>query len=241
MSKICVLIHGYLTDFHDFMSLPSALAPYYDQVILLTLPGHECKKNLKYFKLKNVINYVENEINQIIVNNEVDVIGFSLGGALAKYIAVKFPINKVALLSPAIKYFNLALFKEKIEYVSQMKKNIDKEEYAKEIAEFRKNDHEAFQFVMNNTFKKFNVVNGIEFCKIVNYITKTKDPILCPMLIVRGSLDELVPASVIKECYNLCINDDKQVYEITGIGHMLLRTKYEKAIIKEIKKFLIGE
>lgn len=240
MPKVCVLIHGYLTDFHDFVSLPRELSSDYDQVILLSLPGHECKKNLKYFKMKNVINYVENEINQVITNNQVDVIGFSLGGALAKYLAVKFPLHKVVLLSPAIKYFNISLIKEKTKYINEIKKNANKEEYAQELAEFRKNDRDAFQFVMNNTFKKFSLANGIEFCKIVNYITKAPGTIACPMLIVRGSLDELVPPTVIKECYDLCTNADKQVYEIMGIGHMLLRTKHEKTIIKEIKKFLIG-
>ena len=41
MSKICILIHGYLSDYRDFTALPAHLLNNYDQMIMLNIPGHQ--------------------------------------------------------------------------------------------------------------------------------------------------------------------------------------------------------
>lgn len=69
MSKICFLIHGYLTDYRDFKSLPFEIMKDYDQVILYQLPGHNHKCSLKQFTKGNTFKSIDNEIKKIIINN----------------------------------------------------------------------------------------------------------------------------------------------------------------------------
>ncbi len=230
MSKICFLIHGYLTDYRDFKSLPQEIMKDYDQVILYQLPGHNHKCSLKLFTKGNTFKSIDEEMKKIILNNTIDVIGFSLGGALAWHIALNYPIHKLVLMSPAIRYFNLTLLSSKINY----KKNLE----AKERHNLISNDKEAISFVMHNTFPKFTLRNGAAFCAIVNDIQKEEGSINIPTLIIRGDLDELVPKRVITEISHRCTNPHVEIFKVPGIGHMMLRTEKEKQIVDKIKNFL---
>lgn len=230
MSKICFLIHGYLTDYRDFKSLPFEIMKDYDQVILYQLPGHNHKCSLKQFTKGNTFKSIDNEIKKIIINNTIDVVGFSLGGALAYHIALNYPIHKLVLLSPAVRYFNPRLLSSKIKY--------QKEALQEEKKLLRAKDKEAISFVLHNTFPKFTLANGLVFCSIVNEIQKEKGTINTPTLIIRGSLDELVPERVITDISKRCTNPKVEVMKVQGIGHMMLRTEKEKLIVNKIKNFL---
>lgn len=230
MSKICFLIHGYLTDYRDFCGLPNKIMSLYDQVILYQIPGHNHKSCLRLFTMENTFNSIDNEMKKIIDGNEVDVIGFSLGGALAIYIASTYPIHKLVLLSPAIKYFNHHILLDRTSYIRKIKKD--------EKAIFYKNSFNAIDFTIHNTLPKFNLANGITFCKIIDKINRTSGRIHASVLIIRGRLDELVPQKVITECINRIDNSNVKVYNVDGIGHMMLRTPKGGIIIKKVKDFL---
>lgn len=237
MSKVCLLIHGYLTDFHDFTSLPQFLIKQYDQVILLSLPGHEYKKNLKNFTKSNVFNYLDKEIEDVLTpNNIVDIIGFSLGGALAWYYSLKYQFNKVVLMSPAIHNINFHILIDKRKHHKELKK-LDKNIYKMELRKQKQRNKEAISFVFKNTFPKFKIKNGIEFLKIVKQIKKCDKKSSTPTLIIRGELDELVKKDVINIISNN-LTGYKEVYEVPNIGHMMLRTDYEQDIITKVIEFL---
>ena len=237
MNKICLLIHGYLTDYHDFTSLPQHLIKYYDQVILLCLPGHENKCNLKNFTKDNVFTYLDYEISKVMKpNNQVDIIGFSLGGALAWYYSLKYNFHKVVLLAPAIHNLNLNLVSDKWHHRKQLKQ-CDNNIYKEEIKKALQRDKEAVQFVIKNTLPKFTIGNGIEFIKIVKEINSMKGSSPVPTLIIRGELDELVKKDVIKIISDR-LTGIKEIYEVPNIGHMMLRTDYEQEIIEKIIYFL---
>ncbi len=240
MSKICIFIHGYLTDYKDFQKLPSELMKEYDQIILLTLPGHSDKSLINDFTKDNVFNYINHEIKEIINNNIVDVVGFSLGGALSWYIALNYRINKLILLAPANSYFNFFLINSKIKYLQELNK-LEKSKKIKLKAELKSRDNEAIKFILQNTLPKFSVKNGYHFCKIINEINKNKGTINVPMLVIRGNLDELVPKKSVDICFDRCINTYKEMYEIPDIGHMMLRTHRQEEIINKIKQFLTVE
>ena len=230
MSKICFLIHGYLTDYRDFKSLLLEIMKDYDQVILYQLPGHNHKCSLKLFTKGNTFKSIDDEMKKIILNNTVDVIGFSLGGALAWHIALNYPIQKLVLMSPAIRYFNPAFLSSKINYQKGLE--------TKDKQVLKNNDKEAISFVMHNTFPKFTLKNGVIFCTIVNAIYKEEGNVNVPTLIIRGTLDELVPEKVISEISHRCTNPHIEIFKVPGIGHMMLRTQKEKQIVDKIKNFL---
>lgn len=237
MNKICLLIHGYLTDYHDFTSLPKHLIKHYDQVILLCLPGHENKCNLNNFTKDLVFAYLDQEIEKVFKpTNQVDIIGFSLGGALAWYYSLKYKFNKVVLLAPAIHNINFQLFRDKWHHHKQLKQ-YGKTIYHVEMKKVAQRNKEAVQFVIKNTLPKFTIKNGIEFLKIIKEIQSKKDTSSSPTLIIRGELDELVKKDVIELISNR-LTGIKEIYEVPNIGHMMLRTDYEQEIIHKIIDFL---
>lgn len=230
MNKICFLIHGYLTDYRDFNGLPNELMKDYDQIILFQLPGHNHKSCLKAFTKNNTFNLIEEEMKRLTKDNVVDVIGFSLGGALALYIALKYKINKLVLLSPAIRYLNRYILLERSKYFRLLKKS--------EIKQYHQNSFDAIEFVMHNTLPKFSLTNGLTFCQIIDEVKKTKGLINVPTLIIRGTLDELVPSLTIEECLKRMDKKKVKVVKIEGIGHMMLRTPKKQEIIEQVKDFL---
>ncbi len=237
MSKICLLIHGYLTDFRDFTSLPQNLIKYYDQVILLCLPGHENKHNLKNFTKDFVFKYLDKEIENVInENNVVDIIGFSLGGALAWYYSLKYKFNKVVLLAPAICNINYKIILDRKNNQKKLKQ-LSKDEYKLERKKAKIRQKKAIQFVLKNTLPKFSFRNGYEFLKIVKHIKNNTKQSDTPTLIIRGELDELVKKDAVLIILNNLIGI-KEFYEVPHIGHMMLRTDYEQEIISKIIDFL---
>ena len=50
---------------------------------------------------------------------KVDVIGFSLGGAVAKYLAQSVSVHKLVLIAPAIKYLRNPVLTERLDYLFQ--------------------------------------------------------------------------------------------------------------------------
>ena len=146
MSKICIFIHGYLTNYTDFQGLPKAIMEEYDKVILLTLPGHNHIDSLNNFTKDNVFKYIKQEMEQIKDGNTIDVVGYSLGGALAWYIALNYKINKLVLLAPANNYLNIFLYSDKRKYLKRIRKyDIETQKRLKD--KLRKQEKDALDFV----------------------------------------------------------------------------------------------
>ena len=241
MSKICILIHGYLSDYRDFTALPAHLLNNYDQMIMLNIPGHQ-EGNINEFTRDRVFDYINNELTKVQYDKEsnlntIDVIGFSLGGALTWYIARHYKLRKIVLLSPALYYLNFGLVIDRNKYISKLKK-LPKEEQDLAIKKLKQREKEARKFAIENTIHKFKVKNAIEFIKIINKIRSEKTDINVPMLLIRGKLDELIQKKIINVCLKHNTNDCKVVYEPEDIGHMMLRTDRAEEIITKIKDFL---
>ena len=236
MKKIVILIHGYLTDFNDFGNLPKSLIKLYDYVVLINLPGHGRYHNLKQFKVQDTIQCVEEELEYYSKQGYVDLIGYSLGGALVRYLCVKYKIiRKAVLVSPATYYFSPLFAFAKMKYVLGAK---TKEERKAHYQEIKMNNHISYRIVRRHTIKRFKIDNGIVFCKLVKRINKIKGFNPSATLIIWGKLDELVPQASIQFCYHNCINANKEIVMIDGVGHVMLRSSKEKLIIDKIIKFL---
>ena len=236
MKKIVILIHGYLTDYNDFNHLPNKLTKLYDYVVLISLPGHGKYHDMKKFKVNDTIQLIEDEVEFYSKIGYVDLIGYSLGGALVRYLCVKYKtIKKAVLISPATYYFSPLFGIERMKYLFSAK---TKDERKKNHQELRNNDKMAYYVVRRHTFKRFKLDNGITFCKLIKKINKIKGFNPTSTLIIWGKLDELVPKSSVNFCYQNCINNKKALVMIDGVGHVIPRSNKEKIIIDKIMEFL---
>ncbi len=103
MRKVCILLHGYLGDEADFGLLPKALKPHYDDVIICQMPGHVSINRIYSFTFKETVEMLYEVIESYVKDAVVDIIGYSLGGVMASYLAKQYNFNKVVLISPSIK------------------------------------------------------------------------------------------------------------------------------------------
>lgn len=234
MKKVCLLIHGYLTDEKDFTTLPEKLNCLYDHVELFLIPGHG-SENMDNFTKDSVFKKVDEVVEQLEKDYDiVDVIGFSLGGALAKYVACKYEVNKLVLLAPAVKYFSPKTISRRINFMVGNKLTDEKSKFGNIVKE----DVEAVTFFIGSLKKKFNLKNYREFTNIIAHINEVTKDYNSKTLIIWGYFDELVPKGAIKMCYDECQNENKSVIIIPNIGHYMLRSTRGETIQTLIVNFL---
>ena len=94
MKKAILLLHGFATDKTDFDPIIPYLEKMYDHIEINNLPGHDV------LQLKDQMKKLQKEYEI------VDVMGFSMGGALATYLASHFKVRNLVLLAPAVLYIN---------------------------------------------------------------------------------------------------------------------------------------
>ena len=236
MKKIVILIHGYLTDQHDFNQLEKKLLPYYDYVVILDLPGHGFDHSMKDFKVDATLDYVDKEVEFYLKMGDVDLIGYSLGGALVRYLCVKYKkINKAVLLAPASKYLNFSCLNRRMKYYFSGK---TKEEKSINRKILKGNDEITRYIAKTQFFKNIRPSNIKVFRRLIKKTNSQKGDNPTSTLIIYGKLDELVPKKSAIYCFNNCINQSKELVLIDGVGHVLLKGVKGKEIEEKIIKFL---
>ena len=133
--KAILLIHGFAGGSYDYNSLNNDLELYncFD-VFTFTLPGHE-RMIIDKVTRKDWIKKAEDELEKIINAGygEVYIIGHSMGGVIASYLASKYKqVKKLVLAAPAFHYLSFKGNKvdviESIKKLPNLFKNYDPEE-----------------------------------------------------------------------------------------------------------------
>ena len=104
----CLCIHGFTGAPYEVEPLVGYLQERTDWVFSVpTLPGHGELSSLKGIHYQQWIDHAEAELDKLIETcDEVYVIGFSMGGLIASYLAANYPVKKLILLSAAAYYIN---------------------------------------------------------------------------------------------------------------------------------------
>lgn len=245
MKKAVLLIHGFATNSEDFDPIIPELAKIYDHIEAKNLPGHDTI-HLKGFKEKDTIDFVEHQISNLEKEYDViDILGFSMGGALAAMLASHHKVEHLILLAPAILYLNanypISRFKKYLHYLDaklalDIKKDSSKQyeidDYHMRLLE----DKDALEIFKRFIMPNYSLRTINEFAKIVKYCRNHLAPIEAKTLVIMGDIDQLVPKSVDKYLDDYC--KDKITITIKNASHMMLRSKKSQEIIEQIVTFL---
>lgn len=228
--KAILMIHGFVGGNYDFGNFHNELQLYRKfDVYTYTLPAHD-KIIVKDVKYNEWLDESKKQIEFLINHGykEIYLIGHSMGGVIAAYLASHYPqVKKLVLAAPAFRYFYFKDGKVDIKNLNNTLKNLT------EI--FKGEDTE--QIV--SRILKTPITTMIEFTKLVTHCENCVNYITCPTLTIRGTADIIVPSESTDYVYNAIKSKTNILISIKNLNHECFTNKNSKEITNIIKEFLI--
>ena len=145
---------------------------------------------------------------------KVDLIGFSMGGVLATYLASKYDIGRLFLIAPAFEYMNTNNVVSK----------------TKDI--FVKKDVETKIPVIPFSYTQC-------FMEVVKRCKDSIKEITCPVCIVHGNKDEVISYKSSMNAFDLIPHDNKRLFLIhNGVHRMMMQKECANEIYQIFKLFM---
>lgn len=223
-----LLIHGFVGGNYDFGNLPNELSIIKNfDIFTFTLPGHD-KVIVKDIKFEEWINEAKKQI-EFLINHKykkIYIIGHSMGGVIATYLASIYPqVKKLILVAPAFGYFSFKDGKIDIKDFNNTLKNLP--EFFKE---------ENFEKLLSRIIKT-PIATMLEFTKLVSEYKNTIEKINCELLIIHGDKDKVVPKEAIDFAHNNSKTKTNILINVKNANHDCFNSKRKDDIIDIIKNF----
>lgn len=150
---------------------------------------------------KQWISRCEEQVKKALDKSDhVVLLGFSMGGVIASYLASIYPVEQLILVAPAFRYLDLTLLKtaatNKIKEVAQ---NLEKDKKLKPSSQQVKC-----------------------FVSIVDTYRSSIAQVDCPILIIHGTNDEVIDFESSREAYKKISHNKKRLIFLEGAHHRLL-------------------
>lgn len=223
--KAILIIHGFGGGVYDeeYLSTELEFINGYD-VFTFTLPGHDTMPG-KYTRadwIRCSSQHLENLINHGY--KTIYVIGHSMGGVIATYLASKYKeVKKLVLAAPAFHYLK---FKDnKPDIIKSLK-------FSPEVIKEYKAD-----VILNRMFLLPKHALR-EFMNLISENYDTPKSVKVPTLIIIGSKDNIVPFSSAKYVYENLLSKKKELLLVKGINHDIFRSERKEEVTSEIIEFL---
>ncbi len=211
---LIIAIHGFgkrKTD--EYLSLTAYFADRYEIVLPELFDQRYPQDNIWY-------NWVSRAEEKIIeaknAKREIILIGFSMGGVIASFLASKFAIKRLILLAPAFEYLSVTTAKG---YAFGPKRPEEKDKYVALPSEFT-----------------------ATFIDVVNNCRKGIENVSCPTLFIHCLNDELIPYSTSVKYYKkMKIMSKKCVLLADGQHRILDDERCGKVALALIDDFIEGK
>ncbi|SEQ77485.1 Esterase/lipase [Virgibacillus subterraneus] len=226
----CLIIHGYTGGPYEVEPLAAYLKEHTNwHIEVPTLPGHGRKLALDNVSHKKWINAAEDSLKQLSVKfDEIYIIGFSMGGMIAAYLAAKYKIDKLVLLAPAGKYLSFKQITMDIKDVAvdgfngKLNQNKLYLHYKRKLG--------AVPFKAN-----------IEFLKLLKFTRRYLKKVESPVLIAQGQQDGMVPYKTVYYLDKEITSKEKEVVFFERSRHLICLGNDKDALNIMIYEFLSKE
>jgi len=224
----CLLLHGFTGAPFEVEPLAEYLQEHTDWVLRIpTLPGHGEFESLKGIHFQQWINYAEAELKKLIETcHVVYVVGFSMGGLIASYLAATYPVDKLILLSAAAYYINpkqLAADLRDI-FVDFLQGNLQENEL------FHRYKRKIVETPLAAT---------IQFRHLVSFIRPLLSRVEVPTLIAQGECDGIVPPKSAEFLFHTIGSKQKQLTFIKQSKHHICHCEERTALFSQVLDFLM--
>lgn len=224
----CLIIHGYTGGPYEVEPLRAFLEEHTDwQIDVPILTGHGDELDLADVPYEVWLADAKAALEKMQETcDQVYVVGFSMGGMIAAYLAGTHHIDKLVLLSTARKYFS---FKYLSYYVGKM------------IGDgFKGKLHENEMFRhYKSKFGQVPLRSNIEFMKLVRDTKDYLQDIQSPVLIAQGQKDGLVPLKTVYALEDEIGSKNKEVVFFEESDHLICLGHNRDVLVNMIYEFLI--
>ena len=148
-----------------------------------------------------------------------------MGGMIASYLAVHFPVEKLVLLSAAAYYVNP---KQLAVDIGMMFKDL----YKGKLSE-----NELF-LRYKRKWKETPFTATLQFRKLVNTIRPLIPQISVPTFIAQGEIDGVVPPRTAQYLYNHICSPSKRLFYLKNSKHIICHCEEREDLFKNILSFL---
>ena len=198
-----LILHGFSGGPYEVQPFADCVKTHTDWLVETpTFSGHgeEDSLHMKGYKAEHWLMDAELAYRSLAKKvDEVMVAGFSMGGVIAMYLAKRYPVKKLLLLSAAAKY------------VSPRQMAQDIRSMADDAFHRKLRENELFQRYRHK-LRDVPPSAAIQFMEIVKKTEPYIGHITCPVLIVQGALDEIVPAATAQYLYDKIPAKEKRLY-----------------------------
>lgn len=223
----CLCIHG-------FTGAPFEVAPLVQYLqertnwrfAVPTLPGHGETLELKGVQYNEWLDHADKALQGLMKTcDTIYVIGFSMGGLIASYLAARYAIDKLVLLSAAAYYVNpkqLAL---------------DMKEMLKDSLKGRIADNELY-LRYKRKITQTPLSATIQFRSLVTKVRPLLSGINSPTFIAQGECDGIVPPKSAKYLYTTIGAEQKKLIFYQNAKHLICHSDEREKLFREVFEFL---
>lgn len=223
----CLIIHGYTGGPYEVEPLAQYLKEKTDwQIEVPLLTGHGIELNLEHVNYEDWLTDAENALLSLQETCEtIYVIGFSMGGMIAAYLAANHQVDRLVLLSTARNYLS---FRHLSTYVKEGIEASLKGELKESLL------YKHYKYKLDVVPLSAN----IEFMKLVNKTKNYLKVITTPVFIAQGQKDALVPARAAYNLYEEISSEDKKVVFFERSNHLICLGEDHDVLNVMIYRFL---
>ena len=225
----CLCLHGFSGNPREIDAITSYLQKKNWLVYSPTLPGHGSKDSLRGVNYKHWVYAATVAVEELMKRCEkVFVIGFSMGGMIASYVASIYPVDRLVLLSSSAYYLNP---KQILQIVGG---------WVIEGLKGELEDDKLYQLYRQKIMET-PIAATRQFTRMVKELRGHLKNIKVPTLIVQGESDGLVPPKSAAYIYEQIQSEEKQLYYFPKAKHYIWFGEEKDDLLKRIDDFLSNE
>ncbi|XQY92104.1 alpha/beta hydrolase [Metabacillus sp. HB246100] len=225
--KGCLFIHGFTGAPYEVEPLAEHIKNTTDWLVRVpTLPGHGVTLSLKGHTYKDWVEHAESELVALMQEvDEVYIVGFSMGGIIASYLAANYHVSKLVLLSAAAYYVNP---KQLVIDIREMMMDLFKGNLI-ENELFTRYKKKIMQTPIQATF---------QFQKLVKTMRPYLKQLSMPVLIIQGECDGIVPLKSAHYLYKTIPSKEKQLTLLPCAKHLVCHSEDYEELQTVVENFL---
>jgi carboxylesterase len=254
-------VHGFMENGKiSFGNLTKVLDQNKKKYYLTDLQGHRDSENINEFDYEKCLREVEAEYLDFKSKyDDVMLIGFSMGGAIAAHLASKYGATKLVLVSAAIRYGGT-------KRITTQALNIVKKAFGKNndqgaaqflmdtinmtkdqiqnladdlLASYQKNKEDKARTAKNLSEAKIGVF--INFTKLITEVRNNLGWLDMPVRIYQSTDDELIPIESGYDALEKCTSPDRKLIILNNTKHGIMNSQLKDYVLKDIVDFFYGE